>query len=74
MAATVARTARNSKKVACDIELHNVPTAPAQRLPVKMAKNQAATVVAAKRGGATRANSPNPVGRMCNSPKVKITK
>ena len=74
MAATVASDARKAKNIACDIELHRVPTAPADRLPVKIAKNQAATVVAAKRGGASRAKRPNPVGRMCNSPMVKMTK
>ncbi len=62
------------KKPAWLAELHSVPTTPASRLPLKTARNQAATVVAPSRGGARRANRPRPVGRMYSSPSVRITK
>src|SRR5690606_18330998 len=47
---------------------------PASRLPLKMARNQDATVVAPSRGGASLANRPSPVGRMYSSPRVRMTK
>jgi hypothetical protein len=56
------------------MRLHSVPTMPAVMLPVKIARNHAATVVAPSDGGASRANRPRPVGRMNNSPSVYTTK
>ena len=63
-AATAAMTASRTKKWAWPKRLHKAPTRPAARLPVKIARNQEATVVAPRRGGASRANRPRPVGRM----------
>ena len=42
--------------------------------PGASAEIVAATVVAPRRGGASRANSPRPVGRMNSSPSVNRTK
>src|SRR3546814_11748886 len=51
-----------------------MPTTPASRLPLKIARNHHATLVPPKRGGASFANRPRPVGRMYSSPQVRITK
>jgi hypothetical protein len=53
---------------------HNVPTIPAERLPLNMDRYQAATVVAPSPMGASLANKPRPVGKMYSSPTVKTTK
>ena len=45
------------------IALHRVPSAPASRFPPKDAKYQAAIVVAACPAGASRANTPSPIGK-----------
>ena len=59
--ATAARVMK--KAVGCSW-LYQDPMYPAVRLPLKIARYQAATVVAPSRGGARRAKRPRPVGRM----------
>src|SRR5690606_19495128 len=71
MTASAASNRKNAGWLAFD---HSVPTTPASRLPLKMARNQDATVVAPSRGGASLANRPSPVGRMYSSPRVRMTK
>src|SRR5690606_35173758 len=73
-AASIASPASNAKKAAWPTCVHRVPTMPASRLPLKIARNHDATVVAPSRGGASRANRPSPVGRMYSSPKVSTRK
>ena len=62
--AIAAMSVRNAKNCAWLVLLHSMPTAPADRLPMKIARNQASTVVAPNPIGAKPANSPNPVGKM----------
>src|SRR5690606_19742889 len=59
-AAAAASPARSRKNPAWLALLHNVPTMPASRLPLKMARNHDATVVAPSLGGASLANRPSP--------------
>src|SRR3954452_25520827 len=65
-AAPAANAARMTKNQAWCTLLHKVPTAPAVRLPENVARNHAATVVAANPEDGRRANRPRPVGRMCS--------
>ena len=48
--ATAATSASSAKNPAWLMRDHNAPTAPAARLPLKVAKNQAASVVAPRAG------------------------
>src|SRR3546814_8741095 len=73
-AATTANAASSRKKAGWPTDDQSIPTTPASRLPLKIARNHDATVVAPRRGGASFANSPRPVGRMYSSPKVRIKK
>src|SRR5690606_38563841 len=50
-AAATAMPASIAKKTAWLVWLHSMPTSPAERLPAKIARYQAATVVAPSRGG-----------------------
>ncbi len=62
------------KNAAWPVLLHSTPIRPADRLPLKMVRNQAATVVAPKPDGARLANKPSPVGRINSSPRVSTAK
>src|SRR3546814_17923259 len=63
-AATTANAASSRKKAGWPTFDQSIPTTPASRLPLKIARNHDATVVAPRRGGASFANSPRPVGRI----------
>src|SRR5678815_3887585 len=52
-AAAAAISASTTKKAAWLIAVHSIPTTPPSKLPAKLARNQAATVVALSPGGAT---------------------